>query len=102
MITVSMDEKTLRMEGHAGYAAKGEDIVCAAVSAIWYMVTEKLKKDGYVSDMHEESGCCELRLKKTDIVTRTVFDTAFCGFRLLAENYPQNFYLKSSGGWTIF
>ena len=36
MIRVRFEENRLTVCGHAGYAARGEDIVCAAVSALVY------------------------------------------------------------------
>lgn len=34
MIDIYIDEHTISIQGHAGYAEPGKDIVCAGVSAI--------------------------------------------------------------------
>lgn len=34
MIKVSISEKEIQMQGHAGWNANGRDIVCAAISAL--------------------------------------------------------------------
>lgn len=34
MIKVQITEKGIRMEGHAGHVKEGQDIVCAAISAL--------------------------------------------------------------------
>lgn len=90
----------LRMEGHAGYAAAGEDIVCAACSALGYAYSETLR-------VLEGAGYCRIkRLRAGDGQLDVVAETdnrpenemAVCvamltvkqGFRALQEQYPEN------------
>ena len=44
MINVTFDAKTfkLKVEGHANHGKKGEDIVCAAISTLFYTLGECL------------------------------------------------------------
>ena len=44
MICVRFAEKTVTISGHAGYAKRGEDIVCAAMSTLVYVQTRILEK----------------------------------------------------------
>ena len=73
---------TLKVEGHAGAAAKGEDIVCAAASILSYTLAQTL------SFMHSEG-----KLQKKPNIkfdgdgTATI--TAQVGYHLLAHNFPQ-------------
>ena len=46
MIRVRFEENRLTVCGHAGYAARGEDIVCAAVSALVYALIGDLQERG--------------------------------------------------------
>lgn len=93
MITVEMKENRVKIEGHAG-GEYGQDIVCASVSALWYAVTEKLRKDGVKFHMHEESGYAELVINKPNQATQIILDVMCCGVDLIAQNYPQKFFLK--------
>lgn len=51
MIRVRFEENRLTVCGHAGYAARGEDIVCAAVSALVYALIGDLQERGLVREL---------------------------------------------------
>ncbi|KAK9680593.1 Cysteine protease Prp [Popillia japonica] len=40
MISVKPKKNSLTVSGHAGYAEKGKDIVCAGVSTLWNTLVE--------------------------------------------------------------
>ena len=65
------------MSGHAGAGEPGRDIVCAALSILVYALVAS-GAEGRV-----ERGEVELLLPDRDV------DVALCGFRLLAESYPE-------------
>lgn len=65
------------MSGHAGAGEPGRDIVCAALSILMYSLVAS-GAEGRV-----ERGEAELLLPDRDV------DVALCGFRLLAESYPE-------------
>lgn len=89
---------SMRVEGHAGQADKGKDIVCASASILAYTVAQTL------TQMHKQGW-----LKKKPNLTLTegnslitcrpkpeyfdeclmVFFVAEVGYHLLATNYPQ-------------
>ena len=103
MITITFKPKTLELEinGHAGQNKQGEDIVCSAISTLFYalgqalidseeMLEEKLTfKDedgaGYLS--------CKPKEKYKGNIVRSYW-TILEGFRLVAENYKK--YVKLS------
>ena len=70
--------RRLRLTGHAGAGERGSDPVCAALSILVYALLDA-GAEGRV-----ERGEAELLLPDRDV------DVALCGFRLLAENFPQN------------
>lgn len=65
------------MSGHAGAGERGSDPVCAALSILMYSLVAS-GAEGRV-----ERGEAELLLPDRDV------DVALCGFRLLAESYPE-------------
>lgn len=103
MINITFKPNTLELEinGHAGQNKKGEDIVCSAISTLFYtlgqalidseeMLEEKLTfKDedgaGYLS--------CKPKEKYKGNIVRSYW-TILEGFRLVAENYEK--YVKLS------
>ena len=57
-----------RSEGHAGYAEAGEDIVCAAVSALVITAVnslEKLTDDEFISSEDEENAVIQVSFPGT-------------------------------------
>lgn len=74
--------RRLRLTGHAGAGERGSDPVCAALSVLVYALLDA-GAEGRV-----ERGEAELLLPDRDV------DVALCGFRLLAENFPQNVEFK--------
>lgn len=98
MIRVCIDPRsmTLWLDGHAGYAPEGQDIVCAAASMLAAALVE------YVLDRVEpdDLGDCELRTghARLDVHPagddairdcRCAFRMAETGFALLARQYPE-------------
>ena len=65
------------MSGHAGAGEPGRDIVCAALSILMY------SRVASGAEGRVERGEAELLLPDRDV------DVALCGFRLLAESYPE-------------
>ena len=99
MIRVSIDPvgMTFRLDGHAGYAPEGQDIVCAGASMLAAALFE------YVLCMTDEDalGECEMEPGHAalDVYTadadaaqrcRTAFHMAAMGFELLAARYPDH------------
>ena len=81
-IEYSPAARRLRLTGHAGAGERGSDPVCAALSVLVYALLDA-GAEGRV-----ERGEAELLLPDRDV------DVALCGFRLLAENFPQNVEFK--------
>lgn len=90
MIDVSISFEQIEVKGHAGYDAKGKDIVCAAVSALTYTLKTALESlsddaiqcidgDGYTSIKFEEL---------TD-VGKLLVDAFFLGILGVEEEYPE-------------
>ena len=62
MICVRFAEKTATISGHAGYAKRGGDIVCAAMSALVYVQARLLEKAGSLASLEAQDGFVRLRL----------------------------------------
>ena len=85
---------SLRLEGHAGYAEHGKDIVCASASILAYTVAQFVKLANENGDFTTPPDivlnggdafvCCEHTQE-----AKKMFDFAELGYRLLQHNYPQ-------------
>ena len=48
MTTIKIEEKKIEVQGHSGYAKKGSDIVCAAISTLIEATYNYLKATGNI------------------------------------------------------
>lgn len=89
----------LTMEGHAGSADHGKDLVCASASILAYTLAKnvlKLAAGGQIRMspvVKMEEGrteiCVTPRSGFQSVVT-LIFDSLCIGFALLANDYPEN------------
>lgn len=100
MIRIQMTENSLHMNGHAQYENKGKDIVCAAVTILWYAITEKLRKENIAIRLQEENGCADIVILEQDEKKRQLaeelMDTMIIGLKSLEEEYPNNIFFEKS------
>lgn len=85
MIEVTFSYHRVTVQGHAGYAPKGEDIVCAAVSALTYALIGALEEEGLIRELVVRPGFVTVAAKKED----KAFDVVRCGIGQIAARYPQ-------------
>ena len=92
MIHVVRKDYEIVVEGHAGHSAKGTDIVCAAASILFYTLAEALERRGIeveaddVENKFIRANPCREFTFDADVV----FETVCTGYKLLAEQYPEN------------
>lgn len=91
------DVMILRAEGHAGYAEKGKDIVCAAVSVLMQTLACSVDADNTGNTFELSDGKNGNRLTvqaPMSVLNRNKFDLVVEGLIRLAENYPENVQFK--------
>ena len=102
MLKVTFTDKgeklSLRLEGHAGHAEIGKDIVCSSASILAYTVASFVIEAEQRGDLLTEA---EIRLDSGDTLiecepseeayeaVRYMYLFATIGYSLLAETYPQ-------------
>ena len=84
------------VKGHAGAAPHGEDLVCAAVSALLCTLAEAVRR----LECNHQVEQAEIRLMAGDAeisfvseyecMVNTVVDTVCLGLECMAEQYPQH------------
>lgn len=97
---------SLDIQGHAGQAPYGQDIVCASVSILAYTVAQTLlymHEEGRLAEepmIEIDSGDAIVACKPTEEYYGEAYHTYFVaevGCELLAQNYPQYVDVKSFG-----
>lgn len=84
-------DMVLRAEGHAEYAPKGQDIVCAAVSAL--MLSLACSVDGESAVQDGEGVLTVKAVQSCDNSAK--FELVMDGLYLLAQQYPENVRLMN-------
>ena len=98
MIQIVFKPQTLELEitGHADYGKKGEDVVCAAVSALFYTLHtalvcsyDMLKEEPVFRD-EEGNGyiSCKPKEEYEGNIARSYW-TILVGMETISENYPE-------------
>lgn len=89
--------KSLSVDGHAEVAEYGQDIVCAAVSALAQSVLLGLAKHLHCNvDYSVEPGYLSVALKdEANELTEAMFQVAILGFEEIIKQYPQNVNLSN-------
>ena len=84
MIRVRFEGSAVTMDGHAGYARRGGDIVCAAVSMLVYVQLRLLERHDLVESADIRAGHVTLRVRDGGDL-----DVLALGLRELAQEYPR-------------
>lgn len=83
----------LEVVGHAGYAS-GDDIVCAAVSALVESLAAYLEE--YDTDCSAEADLADGYAMITVGERNAAYDMAACGLAAIADRYPQFVTMRNS------
>lgn len=91
MIKISRSVGLITINGHANYAPPGQDIVCAAVSAltqVFIASVEELTEDTIQCVVAD--GNAVIRYGNLSEKARTLLSSFFIGLQMIADEYPDN------------
>lgn len=88
MIQVRVRENQISVHGHAGYAPRGQDIVCAAVSALTLTLIQGLEQvAGMEIKSQEAHGNVCIDWQHMNDTGKALIDTWFLGISSIADDY---------------
>ena len=91
MIKITYDENSLKVEGHAGYAPLGKDIVCAAISALTTsFINSADLYDCGVQIIDNEHGLISLLFTKHSIELNILLNSYLMAVSGIANQYPEH------------
>ena len=93
MIRVTAEPGRLTLEGHAGYAPAGQDIVCAAVSALMLALAERMQEKNLVRELIMRPGYMRIAMRGAEKETELVK----CGLKQLQRRFPRYVEVKEAG-----
>lgn len=94
-IVFDSNKLELTIDGHADYAEKGKDIVCSAVSILFYTLAKAIDDTPFALSTDKEVKDASIKLTvhpKAQYVAniQLMFWQTMTGFELLANDYPDN------------
>lgn len=95
MIRVKHHNDGVTIEGHAGYAEAGQDIVCAGVSAIVQTLIQSV--EDLTTDVIEytmQPGFVEIRFLTLSGESRVLLDSAMIGLEMIADAHPHHVVIE--------
>ena len=99
MIEIEAEKTGIRMEGHAGQAETGQDIVCAGASAILYALVYGLDQIGALDECDLESGKAMVSAETGEDgeptpEARGMLRMAVAGLDLITGKYPEYAHMQ--------
>lgn len=95
-IEVTQSDNILRFSctGHADFAEKGKDIVCAGISALCMALLGRItelqnEKQSEIKEYIVSDGCLILHFTQTG-ESEACLKAVMCGFEAIAHIYPEN------------
>lgn len=104
MITAACGDLEMKLQGHAGFAPAGEDLVCAGVTTLCYALAQTvanlaqeglLQKPPTLELAPGQAHIAATPLPHVAAYLKGAFRTAAEGMRLLAKQYPKSVRLES-------
>lgn len=92
-VTINQGAGYIGIRGHAGYADKGQDIVCAGVSALLFAFAEAMNRAGGLYSLHTAEGRSDLRYKPSRAAGRRL-QVFQAGVDMLELQYPDHVRVK--------
>ena len=95
LIVVNVTSNRVTVEGHAGYAKSGEDIVCAAASVLANNLVNSLKQltDDKI-EYENNIGLLDIRFKNLSDFGKLLVDSFFIGICDIKSEYPGYIEIK--------
>jgi len=88
VIRIRVSDKEINMEGHAGYHVAGQDIVCAAVSALTCNLINSLRElAGAKIEAKTDSGLTIIRWEEFSEPAKLLVDSWFLGMTAISQEY---------------
>ena len=90
MIVVEVREDHVAVTGHARYAERGKDIVCAAVSVLFQNMCNSIQ--AFTCDrvrIRTDPGDSRIDFKELTESGKLLVDSFFCGICAISSEYPE-------------
>lgn len=90
MIEISKSGDRITIQGHAGYAEPGKDIVCAAISTLSQVFVASVEElTAAKIKTAQTGGYMEIVIEESTERAQVLLDSFLVGCRMIADEYPE-------------
>lgn len=91
MVTITRSRSSITIEGHAGYAPRGQDIVCAGISTLVQTLVQSFE-DLCTDEItyHLKPGWVEIKHGDLSAKGQVLVNSFFIGIYMIADRYPNH------------
>ena len=91
MIQITLTDDRVCIQGHAGYAPPGSDIVCAGISALAETLVMRINNltDNIIA-VEDDTGLMDIKLESLTEAGMLLTDSFVIGAKAIAAGYPDN------------
>ncbi|MFQ7110297.1 MAG: ribosomal-processing cysteine protease Prp [Anaerovoracaceae bacterium] len=97
MIAINITDNAIKIRGHAGYAPRGQDIVCAGVTALTQTLVEAIEGlTGNEIKYDMSPGRVDIKIKDPDEDAQLLMDSFLVGIEMIADEFPEYVRVEES------
>lgn len=89
MINIYVEDNHIEINGHANYAETGKDIVCGAISCLFFTMCNALE-DYSLCEIKQADGHAEVKYTPLGNEAKIAVKTCVDGMQMVAEEYPDH------------
>ena len=90
LIAINITDNIIKIRGHAGYAPRGQDVVCAGVTALTQTLVESIEGlTGNEIKYDMSPGRVDIEIKDPDEDAQLLMDSFFVGAEMIADEFPE-------------
>lgn len=99
LVTINRYNNGITIDGHAGYAPRGQDIVCAGISTLVQTLIQSFE-DLCTDEItyHLKPGWVEMKHGNLSAKGQVLVDSFFIGVYMIADKYPDHVKVNKSMG----
>ena len=96
MIVIDISAAGIKIDGHAGYAESGKDIVCSAVTVLAFNLINSIEAltDDTIECHADDPGHIDIKFKSLSERGSLLVDSFFIGIGEVIRAYPEHVQLR--------
>lgn len=97
LIAINITDNIIKIRGHAGYAPRGQDVVCAGVTALTQTLVESIEGlTGNEIKYDMSPGRVDIEIMNPDEDAQLLTDSFLVGIEMIVDEFPEHIRVEIS------